>query len=184
MWATIKDWYWYDWMIVIIRLICLVNISINIVIYSSWTLKLNVFMIFMTAIILTIPLFIKQISRKWYLISEIVLVGTYHIYLSSEWVQSPFQFALIVFIIGMSSDRNLYLWTAFPCIFIIPAINGLIVGESIQSILLYFFLNHAAVFIMGYAFQILMQSHKLIKKIEDQNRVLEQHLKRLKNLRL
>lgn len=141
-------------------------------------------MIFMTAIILTIPLFIKQISRKWYLISEIVLVGTYHIYLSSEWVQSPFQFALIVFIIGMSSDRNLYLWTAFPCIFIIPAINGLIVGESIQSILLYFFLNHAAVFIMGYAFQILMQSHKLIKKIEDQNRVLEQHLKKIEELTL
>ncbi|MBD8499436.1 hybrid sensor histidine kinase/response regulator transcription factor [Paenibacillus arenosi] len=184
MWNITKHWFWYDWMCFFVRLVSLLSISIGTIV-NQVPLSVPSWVIILTAILtISIPFLIQQFSKKWYLLSEIVLTGSFCMYLTSQEPQLVWQFVIFAFVIGFYSDRSNYMWTALPTIFIIPGFNAWQVNEPIDIIILNFMVNHGAVFALGYAFQILALNHKQSKIIRDQKQVLEQHINQIEELTL
>ncbi|TVX86780.1 hybrid sensor histidine kinase/response regulator transcription factor [Paenibacillus agilis] len=184
MWNITRHWFWYDWMCFFIRLLLLIAIVLNMLV-NPIPFSVPSWVIIVAAILIhSIPFLIQQFSKKWYLVSEIVLSGSFYMFLTSDQPLLSWQFIIIAFVIGFYSDKSNYLWTAIPTIFIIPGINGWLADQPILAIILNYMFNHGAVFALGYAFQVLALNHKQSKIIQEQKKVLEQHINQIEELTL
>lgn len=184
MYDIIKKWYWYDWMVFAVRSIWLLSVLIglwefhNILSFPFWILFGLPFIVF------SIPFLIQQFFRKYFILTEIIISGSYCIFLTFLLHDALWQFIPIAFVIGFYSILRVYIWSGPLTIVVIPFIIGMVTDQSLTDTFLRLISNYGVAFGLGYAFQLLVTNHKQSLIIHKQNSVLEQYVYEVEQLTL
>lgn len=180
MFSIMKKWFWYDWIFVAIRTFWLVVIvSADLVNPSLIDAPLWVVLILAFAVYL-VPLIVRYRKEDWYLAVEVAAAGFFYLYLAYAAPGLLWSFVLLVMIIGLASTRRTYVWTGIFCGIVFPVLNGWLADRLPYE----FIVSCSLGFAIGMAFNILIQSHKQARIIQEQKLLLEQHIKRIEELTL
>ncbi len=180
MLSIIKKWFWYDWIIFAIRTFWLVIILSagfihpSLIVMPFWTVVILAFLVYL------LPLIIQYRKESWYLGAEVITAGCFHLYLAFAAPGLLWTFVLLVMIIGLGSNRRTYVWAGIPVGIIFPVINGWIADRSPFE----FIFSCSFGFAIGFAFNVLIQSNKQARIIQEQKQLLEQHITRIEELTL
>ncbi|KKO53192.1 helix-turn-helix transcriptional regulator [Paenibacillus sp. DMB20] len=180
MFSIIKKWFWYDWILVTIRTLWLVIVASADFIHPSlidaplWIVLSLAFVVYL------VPLIVRHRKEDRYLAVEVTAAGFFHLYLAYAAPGLLWSFVLLVMVIGLASSRRTYMWTGILCGIVFPALNGWIADRLPYE----FIVSCSLGFAIGFAFNILIQSHKQAQIIQEQKLLLEQHIKRIEELTL
>ncbi|MFF2156996.1 response regulator [Paenibacillus chitinolyticus] len=180
MLSILKKWFWYDWIIFAIRTFWLVIILSagfihpSLIVMPFWTVVILAFLVYL------LPLIIQYRKESWYLGAEVIAAGFFHLYLAFAAPGLLWTFVLLVMIIGLGSNRRTYVWAGIPVGIIFPVINGWIADRSPLELIF----SCSFGFAIGFAFNVLIQSNKQARIIQEQKQLLEQHITRIEELTL
>ncbi|MBC6975932.1 response regulator [Bacillus sp. Xin] len=180
MFSVMKKWFWYDWIFVSVRTFWLfVIISADFIHPSLINASLWI-VISLAIVVYFVPLIVRYKKEDWYLAVDVTASGLYYLYLAYVAPGLLWSFVLLVMILGLANIQKNYVWTGVLCGIVFPALNSWIANhlpyESIFSCSLGF--------VIGMAFNILIQYHKQAQIIQEQKLLLEQHIKRIEELTL
>ncbi|WP_169086711.1 response regulator [Paenibacillus sp. PL91] len=180
MFSIMKKWLWYDWILVAIRTIWLVIIASagfvdpSLIAGSLWIVLSFALVVYL------VPFIVRYRKEAWYLPVEVMAAGFYYLYLAYAAPELLWSFVLLVITIGLASSRTTYVWTGILCGIVFPVLNG-----WIADLLPFEFIFSCSLgFAIGFAFNILIQSHQQARIIQEQKQLLEQHIKRIEELTL
>jgi DNA-binding NarL/FixJ family response regulator/signal transduction histidine kinase len=180
LFSIMKKWFWYDWIFVAIRtlwLVIIVSADFNnpsLIDASLWIVLSLAFVVYL------IPLIVRYRKEDRYLAVDVTAAGFFHLYLAYAAPGLLWSFVLLVMIIGLASSRKTYMWTGILCGIVFPALNGWIADRLPYE----FIVSCSIGFAIGIAFNLLIQSHKQARIIQEQKLLLEQHIKRIEELTL
>ncbi|OPH48469.1 two-component system sensor histidine kinase/response regulator [Paenibacillus ferrarius] len=180
MFSIMKKWFWNDWILVAIRTLWLVIIASagfidpSLVDASLWVV------LFLAFVVYLFPLIVWCRNTDRYLAVEVTVAGLFHLFLAYAAPGLLWSFILLVITIGLTSSRRTYVWTGILCGIVFPILNGWIADRLPYE----FIVSCSLGFAIGFAFNILIQSHKQAGIIQEQNLLLEQHIKRIEELTL
>ncbi|MCZ8522030.1 MULTISPECIES: helix-turn-helix transcriptional regulator [Paenibacillus] len=180
MLSIIKKRFWYDWIVIAIRTFWLVAILSAEWINPSLIVAPFWIVLSLASLVYLLPLLIQYRKESWYLGAEVIAAGIFHVYLAYAAPGLLWTFTLLVIIIGLGSNRRTYVWTGLPLGIIFPAINGWIADRSPYE----FIFSCSFGFAIGFAFNVLIQSNKQARIIQEQKQLLEQHITRIEELTL
>jgi len=178
--SIMKKWFWYDWILVAIRTLWLVIIASaglfnpSLIDTSFWILLSFALVVYL------VPLIVWCRNTDRYLAVEVTAAGFFHLYLAYTAPELLWSFVLLVMNIGLASNRRTYVWTGILCGIVFPALNGWIADRLPYE----FIVSCSLGFAIGFAFNILIQSHKQALIIHEQKLFLEQNIKRIEELTL
>lgn len=175
-----KKWFWYDGLLVALRTLWLV-IIVSTAFVNPSLIDAPVGVVLSLALaVYFIPLTVRYKKEERYLAVEVATAGLFHLYLAYAAPELLWSFVLFVMIISLISSRKSYVWTGILCGIIFPILNGWIADRLPYE----FIVNCSLGFAIGFAFNILIQSHKQSRIIQEQKLLLEQHIKRIEELTL
>lgn len=181
----IKRWSWPEWVTLCIRVAWWITLVIGLCRFYEQGLPIPLWgAIGLSLIPLLIPIWLQRFQLRWYLTAEIVLSGSFVIFLNLYEVSNIWHFTPIVFVIGLLSSNHTYRWTAVLSSGGIPFILGWVSKMSWFDILIDVILHYGIVFALGYAFQLAVLTHKQGQVIKEQNRILEQHVTQVEQMTL
>ncbi|MGE6537562.1 response regulator [Bacillus luti] len=180
MFSVIKKWFWYDWIFVTVRTFWLFVIISADFIYPSLINASFWIVLFLTIVVYLAPLIVRYKKEDWYLAVDVTASGLFYLYLSYVAPGLLWSFVLLVMIIGLANIHKNYVWTGILCGIVFPALNSWIANQlPYESIF-----SCSLGFVIGMAFNILIQYHKQAQIIQEQKLLLEQHIKRIEELTL
>ncbi|KPV58661.1 chemotaxis protein CheY [Paenibacillus sp. A3] len=180
MLSILKKWFWYDWVVFAIRTVWLAIIVISDFINPSLIVVPLWIVLMFALLVYVIPPIVQYRKRNWYLAVEVLAAGFFHLYLAHAAPGLLWSFVLFAMIIGLSSSRQTYVWTGIPCGVVFPALNGWLADRLPYE----FMFSCSFGFAIGFAFSILIQSHKQARIIQEQKQLLEQHITQIEELTL
>lgn len=171
----VKYWFWYDWIMLGIRLLTSVSIILATLSFQDGlTLPLWI-IIFWEVVAFSIPWVALLFNYKYYLFTEILLYGGQCIYLTSLFPEAYNIFLISVFLIAVNSKHLSYYWTAPTTVFITTGIFYAVApSNSYWTMVTYY----------GFAFHLLIANHKQNEVIRKQNAVLEQYMSQIERITL
>ncbi|SYX86268.1 hybrid sensor histidine kinase/response regulator transcription factor [Paenibacillus alvei] len=179
----IKRWSWPEWVTLCIRVAWWITLVIGLCRFYERGLPIPLWgAIGLSLVPLFIPIWLQHFQLRWYLTAEIVLSGSFVIFLNLSEVSNIWHFTPIVFVIGLLSSNHTYRWTAVLSSGGIPFILGWVNKMSWFDILIDVILHYGIVFALGYAFQLAVLTHKQGQVIKEQNRILEQHVTQVEQM--
>lgn len=120
-----KRWLWSDWVMLCIRISWWITLVISLCILHERGLPIPLWAAMgLSFVPLFVPLWLQQYHLQWYLIAEMVLSGSFVIFLNLYGISNVWQYAPIVFVIGFLSSNSTYRWTAILSSGVIPFILG------------------------------------------------------------
>ncbi|AIE33837.1 hybrid sensor histidine kinase/response regulator transcription factor [Bacillus thuringiensis] len=177
----VKYWFWYDWIMLGVRI--LVSVSIVVItldFQNSLTLPLWI-IIFWEVVAFSIPWVALLFNYKYYLSTEILLYGGLCIYLTSLFPEANKTFLISVFLIAANSKHLSYYWTAPTTVFITTGILYAVAPSNSYWIMVTYY---GLAYVMGFAFHLLIVNHKQNEAIRKQNAVLEQYMSQIERITL
>ncbi|MBE5107482.1 response regulator [Bacillus thuringiensis] len=177
----VKSWFWYDWIMLGVRI--LVSVSIVVItldFQDGLTLPLWI-IIFWEVVAFSIPWVALLFNYKYYLFTEILLYGGLCIYLTSLFPEANKTFLISVFLIAANSKHLSYYWTAPTTVFITTGIFYAVAPSNSYWILVTYY---GLAYVMGFAFHLLIVNHKQNEAIRKQNAVLEQYMSQIERITL
>ncbi|GAA3410735.1 hybrid sensor histidine kinase/response regulator transcription factor [Paenibacillus hodogayensis] len=181
MFDMVKQWYWYDWLMFIIRLICSISLVFTTIeLQEYFTLPIAVLVLWQL-IAFSVPWLCLQLDYKYYLLTEIVISGGLCLYLASFFPQAYFSFLLYAFLIAANSAKRAYLWSGPVSILLLPAIIKLIAEQSEYWVMA---VHIGMAYVFGFSFHLLALNHRQGEIIREQNAVLEQYLSQIERITL
>ncbi|MFF2092172.1 response regulator [Paenibacillus sp. NPDC058174] len=181
MFDMVKRWYWYDWFMFIIRLVCSISLVFTTIeLQQYFTLPIAVLVLWQL-IAFSVPWLCLQLDYKYYLITEIVISGGLCLYLASFFPQAYFSFLLYAFLIAAHSAKRTYLWSGPVSILLLPAIIKLIAEQSEYWVMA---VHIGLAYVFGFSFHLLALNHRQGETIREQNAVLEQYLSQIERITL
>ncbi|MBH5319529.1 hybrid sensor histidine kinase/response regulator transcription factor [Paenibacillus sp. GSMTC-2017] len=178
--SIMKTWLWYDWMTVGLRTLWLLIVGMTVCINLSLAALLVWVTVISALVVYFIPLIVKYRDENKYLVVEVLSAGTFYLYIAYFSSELLWSFAILVIIIGLASNPKTYVWAGISCGFIFPIVNGWISNQPPLELVV----SCSVSFAMGYAFNVLIQSHKQAGIIQEQKQLLEQHLTKIEELTL
>ncbi|HDR7798523.1 TPA: hybrid sensor histidine kinase/response regulator transcription factor [Bacillus tropicus] len=177
----VKYWFWYDWIMLGIRLLTSVSIILATLSFQDG-LTLPLWIIILWEIIaFSIPWVALLFNYKYYLFAEILLYGGQCIYLTSLFPEAYNIFLISVFLIAVNSKHLSYYWTAPTTVFITTGIFYAVApSNSYWAMVTYY----GFAYVMGFAFHLLIANHKQNEAIRKQNAVLEQYMSQIERITL
>ncbi|GLI06884.1 histidine kinase [Paenibacillus tyrfis] len=177
----IKRWFWYDWMMFVIRTILFVSLLFTLEHFSE-QLTIPFWLGALWGIAaFSIPWLCLQRHYTYYLISEMVISGGLCLYAVSLFPEAYVAFLGPTFMIASNSAQKSYRWAGPMTIFVIPA---LLAELSEPSNLMTMILQFGLIYAVGFAFQLLVVNHRQSEMIRDQYAVLEQYSSQVERLTL
>ncbi|MDZ3953118.1 hybrid sensor histidine kinase/response regulator transcription factor [Bacillus thuringiensis] len=177
----VKYWFWYDWIMLGVRLLASVSIILATLNFQDG-LTLPLWIIILWEIIaFSIPWVALLFNYKYYLFTEILLYGGICIYLTSLFPEAYNTFLISVFLIAANSKHLSYYWTAPITVFITTGIFYAIAPSNSYWIMVTYY---GFAYVMGFAFHLLIVNHKQNKSIRKQNAVLEQYMSQIERITL
>ncbi|PEL81490.1 histidine kinase [Bacillus wiedmannii] len=177
----VKYWFWYDWIMLGVRILVSVSIAITTFDFqASLTLPLWI-IIFWEVVAFSIPWVALLFNYKYYLFTEILLYGGLCIYLTSLFPGANVTFLISVFLIAANSQHFSYYWTAPTTVFITTGILYAVAPSNSYWIMVTYY---GLAYVMGFAFHLLIVNHKQNEAIRKQNAVLEQYMSQIERITL
>lgn len=181
MFNLVKQWFWYDWLILLFR-ICFSTSLLITMSYLSDDFTIPFWFAFVWGLIsFSVPWFCLQLHYKYYLIAEILLSGGLCLYLAALFPESYVIFLPTAFMIASNSAQKSYRWSAPITVILIPIMLSRL---SVQVDAVTTILNIGLVYTLGFAFHLLVVNHKQSGIIKDQNAVLEQYVSQVERMTL
>lgn len=181
MFDMVKQWFWYDWLMFMIRLICSTSLLLTTVERAAYfTLPLWV-LVFWQIIAFSVPWLCLQLNNKYYLLTEIVISGGLCLYLASYFPEAYLTFLVYAFFIAAHSAQRAYLWSGPISVLIVPAIIKLLTEQSDFWLMT---IHVGLAYVIGFSFHLLMVNHRQSEIIREQNGVLEQYLSQVERITL
>lgn len=177
----VKYWFWYDWIMLGIRLLTSVSIILATLNFQDG-LTLPLWIIILWEVVaFSIPWVALLFNYKNYLFTEILLYGGLCIYLTSLFPDAYNAFLVAVFLIAANSKHLSYYWTAPTTVFIITGIFYVVSPSNSYWIMVTYY---GLAYVMGFAFHLLIVNHKQNEAICKQNAVLEQYMSQIERITL
>lgn len=177
----VKYWFWYDWIMLGIRLLVSVSTILATLNFQDG-LTLPLWIIILWEIIaFSIPWVALLFNYKYYLFTEILLYGGLCIYLTSLFPEAYNIFLISVFLIAANSRHLSYYWTAPTTVFVITGIFYAVAPSNSYWIMVTYY---GFAYVMGFAFHLLIINHKQNEVIRKQNAVLEQYMSQIERITL
>ncbi|EOO28557.1 two-component protein kinase [Bacillus cereus BAG1X2-3] len=177
----VKYWFWYDWIMLGVRILVSVSIAITTLDFQD-SLILPIWIIILWEIIaFSVPWVALLFNYKYYLFTEILLYGGLCIYLTSLFPGANVTFLISVFLIAANSQHLSYYWTAPTTVFITTGIFYAVAPSNSYWIMV---TNYGLAYVMGFAFHLLIVNHKQNEAIRKQNAVLEQYMSQIERITL
>ncbi|MFC9449611.1 response regulator [Bacillus cereus] len=177
----VKYWFWYDWIMLGIRLLTSVSIILATLNFQDG-LTLPLWVIILWEIIaFSIPWVALLFNYKYYLFTEILLYGGLCIYLTSLFPEAYNTFLISVFLIAANSKHLSYYWTAPTTVFITTGIFYAVAPSTSYWVMVTYY---GFAYVMGFAFHLLIVNHKQNESIRKQNAVLEQYMSQIERITL
>lgn len=177
----VKYWFWYDWIMLGVRILVSVSIAITTLDFQD-SLTLPIWIIILWEIIaFSVPWVALLFNYKYYLFTEIMLYGGLCIYLTSLFPGANVTFLISAFLIAANSQHLSYYWTAPTTVFITTGIFYAVAPSNSYWIMV---TNYGLAYVMGFAFHLLIVNHKQNEAIRKQNAVLEQYMSQIERITL
>ncbi|WP_144611969.1 hybrid sensor histidine kinase/response regulator transcription factor [Bacillus cereus] len=177
----VKYWFWYDWIMLGVRILVSVSIAITTLDFQD-SLTLPLWIIILWEIIaFSIPWVALLFNYKYYLFTEILLYGGLCIYLTSLFPEANVTFLISAFLIAANSQHLSYYWTAPTTVFITTGIFYAVAPSNSYWIMVIYY---GLAYVMGFAFHLLIVNHKQNEAIRKQNTVLEQYMSQIERITL
>ncbi|MNH94376.1 Transcriptional regulatory protein DegU [compost metagenome] len=181
MFNLVKHWFWYDWMVFLLRIGYFASVLVTVGLFAEG-LTLPLWLTIVWGLIaFSAPWFCLQLHYKYYLIAEMVLTVSFCLYLASLFPESYVTFLGPAFMIASNSAHKSYRWSGPIAIILIPF---LLSELSQQENAITMILNFGLVYVIGFAFQLLVVNHRQNGIIRDQYAVLEQYISQVEHLTL
>ncbi|MFS0557071.1 response regulator [Brevibacillus sp. 179-C9.3 HS] len=177
----VKRWAWYDWVMLILRLLSCISITFTTIQLADYlTLPLSI-LILWQVITFSVPWICLMLSYRYYLIAEMLLFGGLSLYLASLFPEAYLTFMTPAFLIAANSAEKAYRWTAPITIVGFPLLM-MLSSQGIEEIKI--FPEVALAYVIGFAFHLLIVNHRQNEMIRKQNSVLEQYLTQIERVTL
>ncbi|MEC3433970.1 histidine kinase [Bacillus thuringiensis serovar nigeriensis] len=177
----VKYWFWYDWIMLGVRLLASVSIILATLNFQDG-LTLPLWIIILWEIIaFSVPWVALLFNYKYYLFTEILLYGGLCIYLTLLFPEAYNTFLISVFLIAANSKHLSYYWTAPITVFITTGIFYAVAPSNSYWIMVTYY---GFAYVMGFAFHLLIVNHKQNESIRKQNAVLEQYMSQIERITL
>lgn len=177
----VKYWFWYDWIMLGIRLLASVSIILATLNFQDG-LTLPLWIIILWEIIaFSVPWVALLFNYKYYLFTEILLYGGLCIYLTSLFPEAYNIFLISVFLIAANSKHLSYYWTATITVFVTTGIFYTVAPSNSYWVMVIYY---GFAYVMGFAFHLLIVNHKQNEAIRKQNAVLEQYMSQIERITL
>ncbi|HDR3889007.1 TPA: hybrid sensor histidine kinase/response regulator transcription factor [Bacillus cereus] len=181
MFDMVKYWFWYDWIMLGIRLLVSVSTLLATLNFQDGlTLPLWIIIIW-EIIAFSIPWVALLFNYKYYLFTEILLYGGLCIFLTSLFPEAYNIFLISVFLIAANSKHLSYYWTAPTTVFITTGIFYAVAQSNSYWVMVTYY---GFAYVMGFAFHLLIVNHKQNEAIRKQNAVLEQYMSQIERITL
>ncbi|WP_186438544.1 helix-turn-helix transcriptional regulator [Cohnella terricola] len=181
MFDMVKKWFWYDWLMFIIRLIISISLAFTTVEQQQYFTLPIVVLVLWQLLAFSVPWLCLQFDYKYYLFTEIVISGGLILYLASFFPQAYFAFLLYAFLIAAHSVQRAYLWSGPVSILLLPAIIKLLAEQSEYWVMA---VHIGLAYVFGFSFQLLVHNYRQGEIIREQNAVLEQYLSQIERITL
>ncbi|OSX93143.1 hypothetical protein BTJ45_02054 [Bacillus mycoides] len=177
----VKYWFWYDWIMLGVRILVSVSIAITTLDFQD-SLTLPLWIIILWEIIaFSVPWVALLFNYKYYLFTEILLYGGLCIYLTSLFPGANVTFLISAFLIAANSQHLSYYWTAPITVFITTGIFYAVAPSNSYWIMVTYY---GLAYVMGFAFHLLIVNHNQNEAIRKQNAVLEQYMSQIERITL
>lgn len=177
----VKYWFWYDWIMLGIRLLTSVSIILATLNFQDG-LTLPLWIIILWEIIaFSVPWVALLFNYKYYLFTEILLYGGLCIYLTSLFPEAYNIFLISVFLIAANSKHLSYYWTAPTTVFTTTGIFHVVAPSNSYWVMVTYY---GFAYVMGFAFHLLIANHKQNEAIRKQNALLEQYMSQIERITL
>lgn len=177
----VKKWAWYDWVMLILRLLSCISITLTTIQLEDYlTLPLSI-LILWGIMTFSVPWICLMLNYRYYLIAEMLLFGGLSLYLASLFPEAYLTLLTPAFLIAANSAKKSYRWSAPITIVFLPL---LIVLFSREIDVFEIFPQVALAYVLGFAFHLLIVNHRQNEIIRKQNSVLEQYLTQIERVTL
>ncbi|WP_261306280.1 helix-turn-helix transcriptional regulator [Paenibacillus andongensis] len=181
LFEAVKRWFWYDWIMFILRLIGSISLMTTTVhLHDHITLPLWA-LIFWQIIAFSVPWLCLLLNYKYYLLTEIIFSGGLILYLTSLFPEAYLAFLSSAFLIAVNSAHQSYRWSGPVTILLLPIVFNAL---SHQNNYLIMMIQIGLAYAIGFAFHLLVVNHRQSEIIREQNTVLEQYLSQIERITL
>ncbi|HEY2492909.1 MAG TPA: hybrid sensor histidine kinase/response regulator transcription factor [Paenibacillus sp.] len=179
MFDMVKQWFWYDWILLLFRLILSVSIIFNLVeVQGELTLPLWG-AISWEIIAFSVPWFCLLLNFKYYLVTEMILSGGISLYLTFLFPDAYLTILMPAFMIAANSAQKSYRWSGPITILVIPILINVVSHQSTPWLII---VHTGLAYAIGFAFHLLVVNHRQNEIIRDQNTVLEQYVSQIERV--
>ncbi|WP_235847706.1 helix-turn-helix transcriptional regulator [Paenibacillus tuaregi] len=175
----VKKWFWFDWMVFLLRIIFFVSILITACSqYGAAPIPLWVTLLW-GILAFSAPWFCLQLHYIYYLIAEIVITGSLCLFLAYLFPASYSIFLAPAFMIASNSAHKSYRWSGPVVIVLFPfLLNEIAHADGVLALSITFGLAYT----LGFAFQLFVVNHRQSGIIRDQYAVLEQYTSQMEHV--
>ncbi|WP_410512438.1 histidine kinase [Paenibacillus sp. BR2-3] len=174
---SISDWGWVDTFAVTLRLIWFVTLLVSILVNDFPGVSWWVITWFSIAYVIPQLYYLPgRVKTKLFIFGEVVLSGSFNIYIVIHFQEAINNFVIPLFIIGLLSSATSLKWVLPICFIVFPASMSMW-GDFTYDFILSLWFNYAIFFAFGFCFQVILeQKLDLTKKnqqLEHYNRQIE-----------
>ncbi|MFF2158220.1 response regulator [Paenibacillus chitinolyticus] len=182
MFDAVKQWFWYEWALFIIRILVSFSTIITTVQFQN-DLNLPLWLVLCWEIsAFSIPWILLQVNTKAYVVPELILSGGVSIYLTSLFPEAYLTFLVPAALIAANSVEKTYRWSGPATVLLVPLV---MVQFSEQTKPFWELAPQVGLaYAIGYAFNLLMVNYRQNEIIRSQNSVLEQYMSQVERVTL
>ncbi|WP_190945069.1 hybrid sensor histidine kinase/response regulator transcription factor [Paenibacillus sp. UASWS1643] len=181
MFETVKQWFWYDWIMFIFRLILSISLMFTTVQFHA-QISLPLWALIVWQIFaFSVPWLCLQLSYKYYLLTEIIFSGGLCLYLTYFFPEAYLAFLTYAFLIAVNSAHKSYRWTGPVTILLLPILINVLSNQSNYWVMM---IHIGLAYAIGFAFHLLVVNHRQSELIREQNTVLQQYFSQIERITL
>ncbi|WP_260286660.1 helix-turn-helix transcriptional regulator [Peribacillus aracenensis] len=181
MFYVVKQWFWYDWFLLFIRLIVCISLIFAIIeVHEQLPLPLWSNIVW-GIIAFSVPWLCLLYNYNYYLITEMILFGGIILYLSYWFPEAYLGFLMPAFMIAANGFQNSYRWSGPMTVLVIPILILILSHQVIPWLPI---IHIGLAYGFGFSFHLLIVNHKQNKVIREQNIVLEQYMSQIERITL
>ncbi|AKL83323.1 YfiK [Bacillus atrophaeus UCMB-5137] len=181
MFGILKQWFWYDWVLLCIRFVIWLSMMLTTIQHQDHlTVPLWIIILWEVASF-SVPWISLMFSYRYYLFTEIVLFGGVCFYLILLFPAAYLAFLMPTFMIAANSAHKSYRWSGSITIVLFPFLIAIFSREIDVWVII---LQMGLAFAMGFSFRLLVVNYRNNEIIRNQKQVLEQYLSQIERITL
>lgn len=181
MFGILKQWFWYDWVLLCIRFVIWLSMMLTTIQHQDHlTVPLWIIILWEVASF-SVPWICLMFSYRYYLFTEIILFGGVCFYLILLFPAAYLAFLMPTFMIAANSAHKSYRWSGSITIVLFPFLIAIFSREIDVWVII---LQMGLAFAMGFSFRLLVVNYRNNEIIRNQKHVLEQYLSQIERITL